>query len=247
MHAQLKPFTAGTGRVEAYESGWRMTLPEAARAHYSDAQLDDYGHPLPRSFSRRPPLQVVMQARFSSADIVGTAGFGFWNHPFGPGGGRLRLPRALWFFYASPPSNMALAMGVPGFGWKAAAIDATGPSALMLAPAAPLVVVLNRSRWWYDRLWPVVQRGLRITETALPLDLLPDWHVYSIGWENDRAVLSVDQHIVLETARPPRGAMGFVTWIDNQYAVVTPQGQMRFGLLDAPRPQWLEIKKPDGL
>jgi hypothetical protein len=37
--------------------------------------------------------------------------------------------------------------------------------------------------------------------------------------------------------------MGFVAWIDNQYAIVTPTGRPGFGLLDVPAPQWLEIKE----
>jgi len=242
----LKPFLAGTGKVETSAQSWRLCLPTAARQVYADAQLDDYGSPPPRSFPHRPPARFVIEARFSGPDLLGTAGFGLWNHPFAPGSGLPRLPRALWFFYASPPSNMALAAGVPGFGWKAAVIDATRPSALALAPFAPLIVLLNRSSWWYSRLWPLVQRGLRIGEAPLPGELLPEWHTYSIEWEIDRARLCVDDRLVLETARPPQGSMGFVAWIDNQYAVVTPQGKMRFGLLDCPYPQWLEIKKPGG-
>jgi hypothetical protein len=237
MHI-LKPFLAGNGQID----GNRLLLPKTMRDHYSDAQLDDYGHRPTRSFPHRPPFRLSLEARFSGPNIVGTAGFGLWNHPFAPGGGLPALPRALWFFYASPPSDMQLALDVPGHGWKAAAIDATRPSALALAPFALPVVLLNRSPKFYRRVWPIVQRGLRIAETSLPLNLLPDWHTYSIEWQIDRAVLSVDGSVVLETNRPPRGRMGFVAWIDNQYASVTPTGRLGFGLLDVPAPQWLEIK-----
>jgi len=235
----LKPFLAGTGQIDHD----RLLLPNATRERYSDAQLDDYAGLPRRLFPNRPPFRVSIQARFSSSSIIGTAGFGLWNHPFAPGGGLPALPRALWFFYASPPSDMQLARDVPGFGWKAAAIDATRPSALALAPLALPVVLLNRSQRFYRRIWPIIQRGLRIEEKSLPLDLLPDWHTYSIEWQTDRAVLSVDGHVVLETTRPPQGRMGFVAWLDNQYAIVTPKGRLGFGLLDVPRPQWLEIKE----
>ena len=237
----LKPFLAGTGQIDHD----RLLLPGAARDCYSDAQLDDYAPRsgvTRRSFPHRPPFRVSLQARFSSSAIIGTAGFGLWNHPFAPGGGLPALPRALWFFYASPPSDMQLALDVPGYGWKAAAIDATRPSALALIPFAPLVLLLNRSRRFYRRVWPIVQRGLRIAEKSLPFDLMTDWHTYSIEWRIDRAMLSVDGRIVLETDRPSRGRMGFVAWIDNQYAIVTPTGRLGFGLLDLPAPQWLEIK-----
>ncbi len=134
----------------------------------------------------------------------------------------------------------------PASGWKAASIDATRPSALALAPFAPFVLLLNRSRRFYRRLWPIVQRGLRIEEQLLPLDLMPDWHTYSIEWTHDRAVLSVDDRIVLKTDRPPRGRMGFVAWIDNQYAIVTPTGRLGFGLLDVPASQWIDLHFDSG-
>jgi hypothetical protein len=231
----FKPCLAGAGHIDR----GRLLLPRATRHHYSDAQLDDYA--ARRSFPHRPPFRLSLQARFSSSSIIGTAGFGLWNQPFAPGGGRPTLPRALWFFYASPPSDMPLALDVPGSGWKAAVIDATRPSAVALAPCAPLVLLLNRSRRVYRHVWPIVQRGLRIVETSLPLDFMPDWHTYSIEWTSERAGLSVDGRRVLETDCPPRGPMGFVAWIDNQYAIVTPTGRLGFGLLDVPVSQWLEI------
>jgi hypothetical protein len=206
----LKPFLAGTGQVDQ----GRLLPPSATRNRYSDAQLDGYtARAVPRrSFPHRTPFRLSLQARFSSSGVMGTAGFGLWNHPFAPGGGLPVLPRALWFFYASPPSDMPLALDVPGSGWKAAVIDATRPSAVARAPFAPLVLLLNRSRRFYRRVRPIVQRGLRIVEKSLPLDLMSDWHAYSIGWTIARAVLSVDGRSVLETNRPPRGPLGFVSW-----------------------------------
>jgi len=35
--------------------------------------------------------------------------------------------------------------------------------------------------------------------------------------------------------------MCFVAWVDNQYLVLTPQGRLRWGLLETPAPQWLEL------
>jgi hypothetical protein len=37
--------------------------------------------------------------------------------------------------------------------------------------------------------------------------------------------------------------MGFVAWIDNQYAIVTPQGNFGWGLLEESAPQWIEIEE----
>ncbi|HEV2238013.1 MAG TPA: hypothetical protein VGR57_15235, partial [Ktedonobacterales bacterium] len=45
---------------------------------------------------------------------------------------------------------------------------------------------------------------------------------------------------VLVAPHPPAGPLGFVAWVDNQYAIATPDGTLRFGTLDT-GPQWLEI------
>ena len=240
---KLRPFLAGTGQLEPIEPITRLRLPHVIRAQYSDAQLDDYAGLPRRLFPHRPPLRCSIRARFSSEAMVGTAGFGFWNQPFMPGGGAPTLPRAIWFFYSSPPSNMALALDVPGYGWKAATIDALRPMALTIAPLAPIVLLLNRSRRIYRRLWPIVQKALTIQEQALPMETLQDWHTYTIEWGINQARFRIDDRLVLETDRAPRGPLGFVVWIDNQFAVVTPTGRIRFGLLDSDQSQWLEIEE----
>jgi hypothetical protein len=142
---------------------------------------------------------------------------------------------------------MQLALDVNGYGWKAATIDATRPSALAMLPFAPIVVLLNRSGKLYHRLWPIVQRRLFIEEKSLPSEMMLEWHTYSIDWGIDRARFSVDDRTVLETDRSPRGLLGVVIWIDNQFAIVTPTGRVKFGLLDVLHPQWLEIKTSEAL
>ena len=239
---KVKPFLAGTGQVDQRDAITRLTLPATSREIYTDAQLDDYAGMPRRLFPHRPPIRLSIRARFSSEALIGTAGFGLWNHPFTPNRGLPTLPRAIWFFYASPPSNMQLALDVKGYGWKAAMIDATRPSALAMIPLAPIILVLNRSRKFYRRVWPIVQRWLSIAEQALPNDLMLDWHTYTIDWGIRRARFSIDDRCVWETDRSPRGPLGFVAWIDNQFAVVTPRGQLKSGLLDIPHAQWLEIK-----
>ena len=103
-----------------------------------------------------------MRARFShpANELRGTAGFGFWNDPFMMTGARIpTLPRAIWFFYGSPPSNIKLDRHAPGHGWKAATIDALRPAAFLLAPLAPLAVPLMNLPSLYRRLWPFIQRA----------------------------------------------------------------------------------------
>jgi hypothetical protein len=45
----------------------------------------------------------------------------------------------------------------------------------------------------------------------------------------------------METERPPRGPLGFVAWVDSQWAIVTPHGRLGWGLLDVATPQWLDL------
>ncbi len=239
---RVKPYLTGTGRIEVRGAITRLIVPQAARTQYADAQLDDrlvYS----RSLTHRPPLRLTIRARFSSQSLLGTAGFGFWNHPLFAASHPVPLPRAIWFFFASPPSHMDLALDVPGCGWKAAMIDATTLGAVAMAPLALPVVLLNRSERWYRRIWPFVQKNLSIEEKALPLDLLPEWHTYSIEWGSDRARFLVDDQVVLDCRnRAPRGPMCFVAWVDNRLAVVTPTGSIQLGLFDVRQPQWLELE-----
>ena len=127
------------------DSHFRLVIP-TLRNHraYADAQLDDY-HGLPRSrFPDAPPARVSLRARASHPAPAGTLGFGFWNDPFSLSGGVLTAPNTVWFFYASPPSDMALVEGVPGRGWKAATLNAGRVPTMILAPAALAAIALTR-------------------------------------------------------------------------------------------------------
>jgi hypothetical protein len=233
----------GTGVVEKSEDGLRLGLPSATKTRYSDAQVDDTAGRRRRRFLWRPPLRLTLRARFShpADELLGTAGFGFWNVPFGPGLGMVpALPRALWFFFGSPPHNLPLAYGVPGRGWKAACLDAGRPAALAWAPWAPLALLAMQSRAVYRWLWPHIQRSLGISEAVVPGDLTR-WRRYILEWHPHAADFWVDDSLVLRAPSAPRGPLGFVAWMDNQYAVATPRGRFGWGLLQVPEPQWLEI------
>lgn len=257
--------TPNGGTLDSGVSGLRLALPEGAHVGvYSDAQIDDYGTLPPSRFPWRPPLHLEVRARASHPAhparemplerlenqqwIRGTAGFGFWNYPFSLTGAVLRLPEAIWFFAASPPSNMALVPGLPGWGWKAQVVHAHRPGALLAAlPTAAAVAWARVSRREaMAAKW--VQRLSGAHEAPLEADLR-EWHSYTIDWEPDWARFAVDGVEALAVANPPRGPLGFVAWIDNQYAVATPRGQFRFGTL-ATGPEWLEMESlriiPDG-
>lgn len=234
----LTPFVVGTGVVKHDEQGGTLLLPHAASNAYSDAQLQDYGGRARKDYPWRPPLHFTVEARFSP-DLLGTAGFGFWNNPLSRG--IPALPRALWFLSASPPSVMELAQDVPGYGWKAATIDAGRLHALMWVPFTPLVLLLCRHRCVRRRLWPFVQRALAVEEQLLNIDRTA-WHRYDVYWLNRRVVFGVDGHVVLVANTPPRGPLGLVVWVDNQWARVTPAGSFGAGLLANTAAQWLEYR-----
>ena len=154
------------------------------------------------------------------------------------------LPRALWFFYAAPPSDMRLAVATPGYGWKAAALDALRPEAMAALPAAVLALPFMRKERFYRRLWPFFERRFRIAEQQLSSEMLVGgmaaWHAYVLDWQPQTATFWVDGRVVL-TAPAPRGPLGLVIWLDNQYLVVHPGGRLRYGLVAKSETQWMEI------
>ena len=230
----------GGGKVSVDGGRVRLYLPPASHNQYSDAQLHDYSGRRRMDYPWRPPLALSLRARFSH-DINGTAGFGFWNNPLPVPGGWPALPRAAWFLWTSPPNDMPLAEGIVGSGWKAATIDAGRWPALRWAPLAPLVLLMCRRPAWRRQLWPRVQRALAVHEALLAVDP-GEWHTYDLIWLRDRVLFGVDGHEILRTTIAPRGPLGLVVWIDNQWARVTPEGSFGWGLLDTPSDQWLEIE-----
>ena len=243
--------TIGGGSLHIVDSALRMELPSARIGTYTDAQVDDYGRRARSAFPWRPPLRMEVRARSllpaatttssveSTSILRGTAGFGFWNYPFSLRGDILMLPEAIWFFYASPPSNMALVPGVPGCGWKAQVVHSMRPGALAATiPLAATTVfgLLTRetrpaARW--------MQRLTGAYEALLAVELT-NWHIYTLEWLHSEAAFWVDDKLVLRAPKPPTRPLGFVAWLDNQYAIATPRGVLRFGTV-ASGPQWFEL------
>lgn len=270
LGAHWKRCQIGGAVLEQTGHSLRLVNADTTAQRYSNAQIDDYrGLPRSR-FLWRPPLTLTVRARFShpgpgprscgGCDYVyqpeagggpilsGTAGFGFWNDPFAPPGGPEglmegrwpALPRAIWFFYASPPSNMRLDLHTPGCGWKAATIDAARLPFLLLAPSVPIAVPLMHVPALYRRLWPIGQRAIRVSEAAADVDMT-HWHTYVIQWGARRARFLVDGRSILDCDTPPEGPLGLVIWLDSQFMVMTPQGRLRHGLLSQPGRQWMEL------
>jgi hypothetical protein len=222
-----------------------LRLPPAR--FYADAQLDDT-QTLPRaSFRWSPPLRFSVRARTSIPDPRGTFGFGFWNDPFslslGMGGAARKLPAApqcAWFFYGSPPHDLPLAEGIPGAGWKAQTLTFRMMPPLLLAPVAAgggLLAALPPTRRWAFRL---ARRFYQARERLLEIDP-SGWHEYALEWSSTSVRFSVDGTEALCSDCPPLPPLGLVLWIDNQYAVASPEKGFGFGVLPLELGQTLEL------
>lgn len=149
------------------------------------------------------------------------------------------LPEAIWFFYASPPSNMALVPNSIGWGWKAQVVHSLRAGALAAVLPTTLATGWARvtgntrpaARW--------LQRLSGTYEALLPVDMTV-WHSYVLEWRKETATFWVDGSLFLRVPQPPTRPLGFVAWLDNQYAIATPRGVLRFGTVTS-GPQWFEL------
>jgi hypothetical protein len=233
--------------VEEISSGqWNFSLPAGDPTRYRWAQLDDYLSRPRRAFRWVPPLRLEINARVSSSQIPGTWGFGFWNDPFnaslGMGGMARRLPalpNAAWFFYASPPNYLAFSDHHPAQGLLAVVFSSPLIPSPLLAPA---VLALPLLAW---RPTARLLRGMApclIHEDAARLEIDSTlWHHYALVWSKEQVNFLLDGQVVFTTKIAPRGKMGFVLWIDNQYAAFTPNGKVSFGRLGCTEPVWMEV------
>lgn len=243
----LLPLEYGTGHVS--RSGSSAQLSIADGAGYSNAQLDDYGRSPRSAFAWQPPLRMRLRARSNLANPAGTLGFGFWNDPFsfalGQPGARLKLPaspQALWFFYASEHSQLGFSQGVPGNGWKAMSLTTPHLPAVLLAPAALAGLALSRIPVVRRPVMDLALRQARADEALLEA-ALDRWATYEILWGERKVEFRVDDDVVLTGERPPRGPLGFVVWIDNQFALASRDRGLRFGVVQPESAQELEIAK----
>ena len=242
LHTHL----VGGGGLETGEAGLRLTLPPTPSG-YADAQVDDY-QGLPRHrFPWRPPLHLSLEARASHSAPLGTLGFGFWNDPFafglGATGRRLpAAPRALWFFYGSPPNQLAFSQGAAGQGWLAASLDSPALPAGLLLPLAAGALALSRLPLAGRLAVDAIRRAATAQEAQLSAGL-DRWHRYALDWGETEALFSVDGEPALRVHTPPRAPLGFVAWIDNQYAALSTERGIRFGVLPTAEDQWLELRE----
>lgn len=246
---------SGKSYIKCSESSIRLGITQAIDQIYSDAQIDDYTMLARQAYRWRPPLKMTVRARFSLGDsfhnktnnLKGTAGFGFWNNPFSLDGKVHTLPEAVWFFYSAPPSNMALVPGIPGWGWKAQVVHTNrfGALASILPTAVGIGYGKITSNYTFASHW---MKRLAGAEEMIIQKNMKQWHTYSLEWHKNKSIFYVDDKKILETNQTPSQPLGFVAWLDNQYAVATPTGVLKFGMVNSGS-EWMDIdfisiKKP---
>ena len=231
----------GSAEVACRAGRLRFLLAGAVDKRVANAEIGDYRGHARGSLPWSPPLRVAIRARFShrAGDLGGTSGFGFWNNPFEPVTGKvLTPPNSLWFFCASPRSDMVTTPGLPGNGFRAEMINGgTMPGWLM-----PLGNQLLKAPGLTALLYRLAQTRMNASGASLDGVEMTDWHDYVLFWRRSEAVFSVDEHEVLRVTRPSGIPLGFVAWMDNQVAVARPDGEFRFGMEAVPGPQWLDLE-----
>ncbi|MFZ6020973.1 MAG: hypothetical protein ACOYXO_15315 [Chloroflexota bacterium] len=230
--------TAGKGQVETDRKGcWRLSIPAGEAGQYRLAQLDDYRY-LPRKcFHWQPPVTLSLTAQASDSSMPGTWGFGFWNDPFsfslGAKGSSRRLPvlpNAAWFFYASPQNYLSLRDDLPANGLLAAVFRSPLIPGFLLAPAVlamPLLALPLTARW----LRRLARRLIQQDAARLDVDFTQP-HRYQLDWQSRHVRFEVDDKPVFESPLVPKGRLGLVIWIDNQFAAFTSDGKIHFGTLE---------------
>lgn len=237
MLDDLEKREANGGVVEgSLERGYQLTLPKLGTERYCLAQVDNYMH-LPRGkFPHQQPLKLQLEARVSSGDLSGTWGFGLWNDPFSLGfgaGGMMRflpvLPNAAWFFYGSKENFLSLRDNQPRAGFHAKTFRSPLLPSILSLSAVPFVPLM---------LWPAAARQLRkLSRVMVKEDFnllainVEEWHAYSLVWKEGLVLFEVDGLEVFRTGVSPRGRLGLVIWIDNQFFRFDPGGKLGFGFL----------------
>lgn len=244
----LRPSATPGANVDFLRPGTgHLHLPPGPAQQYRLAQADDYRGLARARFPWQAPLTFGLRARASHAVSPGTWGFGLWNDPmslslgFGSGRKLPALPNTAWFFFASPENHLSLRDDRPANGALAGTFRAPHWPAWMLAPGAvalPLLFFRPLARY----LRRLVARIVKQDAFALTIDPT-GWHTYTIQWAREQVTFGVDGQTVLETDISPRGPLGLVIWVDNQFAVWRPDGGIQWGVLEGREAFFVEFEE----
>jgi hypothetical protein len=232
-------FCVGHADIEVEKGIARLIVNGAVEQHLSDAEIDDH-RTVPRDkLEWRPPLRMRVRARMShpSSEMMGTAGFGFWNDPFDWVGNVETPPNAIWFFYASPQSDIAFDPSAAGNGWKAAVLNGGRADPLTMAIGNFMFGLPGMSKL----IFRLAQTRISANERVLGGISMNEWHDYQIDWLAKEARFSLDGVQIFASSSPPRMPLGFVAWVDNNAAVMGPGREFDFRRIAVPQRQFMEL------
>jgi len=248
MTHEFQPRKVNAGTVNQINGkGYQLRLENSPEKNYSLAQIDDYMH-LPRhKFPHTSPVKLTLEAKLSDKYTSGTWGFGLWNDPFGIGfgaGGVSRLlpvlPNAAWFFFGSKENFLSLRDDQPGSDFHVKTYRSPllpSFTSLLALPFIPLFF------------WRMTGRLIRklgrlfVKEDGEKLDVdVEVWHKYCLNLKASWASFLVDDALLFKTSTVPRGRLGIVIWIDNQYFCFDKSGKLDYGYLDVSDQQLMEIR-----
>jgi hypothetical protein len=235
----MKASASQNASVSKTQNGWRLGISVGDSPGYRVAQLDNYSQ-LRRYRFPHHSLTISLRARASSDSIPGTWGFGLWNDPFGLslgfGGNSFRLPtlpNAVWFFHASPQNYLSFRDDKPARRFLAQTFRSPSFHPLLIPAGLALPFSRKRTRQMLGKV--IEEDGI-----ALSVDVT-QWHGYSFEWRPKRTAFYVDAAQVFESPVSPRGPLGVVIWIDNQYAAFRPDGKIEWGVIEG-KESWIEIE-----
>lgn len=231
-------FAIGHSDIEREPGIVRLVVDGACEGELSDAEIDDHRTAPRWNLNWSPPLTLTVRARFShpAGQLCGTAGFGFWNDPFDWVGNVESPPNAIWFFYASPHSDMAFVRGVSGSGWKAAHLNGGRAGGIAMSLGNYLFRLPGMSK----AVFAAAERRIKAAEEIVAVRMT-DWHEYRLDWKPSEAIFAVDGVQVLRAPDPPNVPLGFVAWIDNNSTTMGPGKDFAFKRISIPQRQWMEL------
>ncbi|MCC7162826.1 MAG: hypothetical protein IT331_10070 [Anaerolineae bacterium] len=239
FHPHWVRFAVGNSAIELSPGIARLVVDGAVANELSDAEIDDH-RTAPRWDLRwTPPLTLTVRARFShpAGELLGTAGFGFWNDPFDWSGNVQAPPNALWFFYASRQSDMSFVRGMRGHGLRAGFLNGGKRDAVMMALGNALFKMPGMDKVIFS----AAEKLMGAEEQLLDEIDMTQWHEYKIEWGVKEAVFWVDAQEKFRAKNPPTVPLGFVAWIDNNATTMGPGKEFSFQRVPVPMREWMEL------
>lgn len=239
FHPRWVRFVIGYSGIETSPGIARLVVDGAVEGALSDAEIDDHRTAPRWDLHWTPPLALTVRARFShrAGDLMGTAGFGFWNDPFDWSGNVEAPPNAIWFFYASPHSDMTFVRGVRGHGWRAGFLNGGRADRMTMAAGNLVFRIPAMSKV----VFALAEKRMNAAEFLLDDIGMTEWHEYRLDWRRAEAVFCIDAREVFRAPNPPMVPLGFVAWVDNNATSMGPGKDFSFSRIAIPQREWMEL------